>query len=156
LDSDKNEISLQIISQRDSKDAFTSLVRAQARFAGAAPARSDIACLLPRPDQVDVTIAADNDLEAARRRTWFAHGQQGGRLSFFANRERSYSIFLTNVSSEEKKLHARLYRVPPWAAGQGGRLFDPRATGQLLPPAADLDGRLNQVGADPTQILRGF
>ena len=38
-------------------------------------------------------------------------GQQGGRLRLFPNREKAFSIYLTNQSSEEKRVFARLYRV---------------------------------------------
>jgi hypothetical protein len=149
-------LSLRVAPRRESKEPVPTMVRARARFGSPSPTTAEVACSLPRPDQIDLTIAADDNLEAAKRRTWLSSSQQGGRLNLFPNRERSFYLYLSNLSSEEKRLHVRLYRVPPWAAGPAGRLWDPRALAQLLRAPAVLDGRLAQPGADAAAILPGL
>lgn len=156
VSSDKAIVPLRLIARRESREANPLSLTATASFGMSAPGSRNLACVLPRPDLVDITLAGDANLEAARRRTWLPSGQQGGRLLLFANREKAFSVYLTNQSSEEKRVFARLYRVPRAAVDPSGRLFDPRMPAQLLAATAGYDARMMQPNADPAQILRGL
>lgn len=155
LESDKFELPLRIKSRRTTTDSRSASILAQAQFGSAQIVSADLRCLLPRPDQIELTLSADDNLAEARRRTWFPSLPNGGRLNLFPNRERSVALYLTNLSSEDKRLIARLYRVPPAATSLGGRLFDVKASLMLLPGASTFDTRLSQPNADIAQLLRG-
>ena len=73
LDRELTEMEFRVSPRRESRDDSRASVRAQARFASASPAAAEATCLLPRPDQVELAIAADNDLNGSRRRIWFPH-----------------------------------------------------------------------------------
>lgn len=111
-------------------------------------------CRLPRPDVIELTVAASDDLEAARRHTWYGIGELGGQLRLFAGRERAVSLYLTNKSSEEKRIQARLYRVPTNFLNDTERIFDDSY--QLTPSVFNRHTELSRPRADAGQILRGM
>jgi hypothetical protein len=155
LDTDKLDLPLRIKSRRTTTDSPNATIRAQARFGNAQLVSADLRCVLPRPDQIELTLSPDENLAETKRRTWFPSLPNGGRLNLFPNRERSVALYLTNLSSEDKHLFARLYRVPQAATSLGGRLFDIKSAMALTPVAATTDTKLSQPNADIAQLLRG-
>jgi hypothetical protein len=156
VENNATELPLRIKPRRTTADGMASSVRVQASFNSARSATTDLRCLLPRPDQIELTLAADSNLQAARNRTWAPSTPQGGRLNLFPNRERVVGLYLTNLSSEHKKLNAKLYRIPAAAASAGGRLFDAKSGLSLMPASAAFETRLSQPNADIAQLLRGL
>ena len=135
--------------------AATTRVTATVRYGQAAPAQAVATFLLPRPDRVELLVARPSD-DPQPRFTWEPQGELGGRVLLFPNRSRRLGLWVRNLASQEKRLVAQLYRVPAGLAGPGGRLFDPRGSGQLVAPLADLHAQLTRGEGPQPAALRGM
>jgi hypothetical protein len=142
--SDKKTVGILVSARRDSASGpATATIGVSASFADSPPVSQQVVCRLPRPDEVDLLLAAD-DVPGASSDTWLPRGagsQQGGRLLLFPNRHNTFSFFVKNLSSDEKRLRARLYAVPRDAFDKAGRLFQPRSPAKLLSAIEPLDGQ---------------
>lgn len=153
LANEQETIELNIRAERVSTSDAVTAISGAARF-GIAAAKGELACLMPRPDLIELTVASEGSTSTVSQRSWLPSGEQGGRLKLFPNRENGLSLHLTNLSSEDKRVHARLYRVPRSAVDSSGRLFDPRSPTQLVMAADELHRKLAQAGAEMQLLPR--
>lgn len=157
LTSTREVLSLRAIPRRVETDpaAASTQVTATARFGQASPAQVVSTFLLPRPDRLELVIARPAESPQPTY-AWEPQGELGGRVLLFPNRNRRLGLWVRNLSSEEKRLVAQLYRVPAGLAGPGGRLFDPRGGGRLVPSLAELHTQLVRGEGPLPSALRGM
>ncbi|MEX2176506.1 MAG: caspase family protein [Pirellulaceae bacterium] len=166
LQGNREQLKLRILPPTEDRAADSISIGARAEFADSAKfanveaAEVQIACLLPRPDRIKLLVVAEHHASAgnlADAQELQRGGEQGGRLWLFPNRAGGFQFYLT--ATDDRKLHARLYRVPSQRLDETQRLFDPKAPGRLLKKPAELDAEirkaLDQQSLDRIPDLKG-
>ena len=102
LDRELTEMEFRVSPRRESRDDSRASVRAQARFASASPATAEATCLLPRPDQVELAIAADNDLNGSRQRYSVSAWSAGGTSELLCQSRQNISALYHEPVGERK------------------------------------------------------
>jgi hypothetical protein len=154
LESGERTLTFRVFPRRQDESAQSAkvLLTATGNFAKADPSEARTTCVLPRPNRIDLSVVSQRALERAGDRLG---GEQGGRLMLFPNRTGTYQLFVRNLSSESRKLNAKLYRVPARASAGAGRLFLPRSPTNLLKQFADLDQKIREA-TGPVADLAGM
>ena len=96
-----------------------------------------VACLIPKPNDVELLVERIQPLEAARR-----FGRNATELRPLSNRTTNFRFLLANLSDGDKQVEVAFYRIPDtvWAPG---RLVD-----EYGEPFADVQSWLFQTGTD--------
>jgi hypothetical protein len=158
LESTETELNLRMFPLRTPEGGSDKVnVVVKGSFGQSEQTTAQVTCVLPGPDQIELVVARrDGAMAGAAPTQTLEGGDHGGRLLLFPNRSGSYQLLLRNLSGESKELHAKLYRIPPWGATNGGRLFQPRSGRELLPRAADLETRIKAATADTLLQLQDY
>jgi hypothetical protein len=151
LDTNNRTLLFRVFPKRQDDSAQSAQVTVEARgtFAKAEPTKAQTTYRLPRPNRVELSVVS---LRVAERATERWGNDQGGRLLLHANRSDSYQLFVRNLASEDRQLHARLYRVP--SRSPGGRLFNPRSPSTLLKQFDDLGTKVRSTTTGTAADLR--
>ena len=96
-----------------------------------------VACLIPKPNDIELLVERIQPLEAARR-----FGRNATELRPLSNRTTNFRFLLANLSDGDKQVEVALYRIPDtaWAPG---RLVD-----EYGEPFAEVQSWLFQTGTD--------